>query len=259
MRFEQRMHEFPDEVERTMNEAALQGLSRSGALIQTIQALCGQEARNRVHVAWQELKNVLAAAGVSYSDTLATDLKAEVERYAGVADLRETLKRKAESAGFESPSIEAARDLALREVSSDIDLYVISLKQYVEQTSHRSDIAQPVLNFLGPVAAVQTGAGATATIVQNISQGDREALLAALNLVEHALQTVEQVAGHPKEEVLELVRDGRTEVEKPKPNLFRVDGIAMGIATAIQTAPNLQPAYQSLKATLAAIGIQLPW
>lgn len=69
---------------------------------------------------------------------------------------------------------------------------------------------------------------------------------------------MEQLAGFSRDEVAELVEDARTELEKPKPNGFRLTNVLTGVATAVQTAASLQPAYQALKAGVLPLGIFLP-
>lgn len=113
-------------------------------------------------------------------------------------------------------------------------------------------------HFHSPVGVVQTGPGATASVVQALGAEDREALLHALRVVGEALSAVKELPGSSKEEVLQLVEEGRTEIQKARPNGMRLGAVLSAVATAIQTAGSLQPAYQALKTALLPLGILLP-
>lgn len=118
--------------------------------------------------------------------------------------------------------------------------------------------AASMFHFHSPVGVVQTGPGATASVVQALGAEHRGALLHALRLVGEALSAMKELPGSSKEEVLELVEEGRTEIQKPRPNGIRLGAVLSAVAAAIQTAGSLQPAYQALKTVLVRLGIPLP-
>lgn len=95
-------------------------------------------------------------------------------------------------------------------------------------------------------------------MVQTVGSEAREALLHALDLVQQSLASGEEPASYSKEEVLDLVKEGQTELEKAKPNGIRLRAILTAVATTIQTVGSLQPAYQALKTALLPLGILLP-
>ena len=66
------------------------------------------------------------------------------------------------------------------------------------------------------------------------------------------------VPGHNKDEVLELVEDGKIELAKTKPNVTKLTSYLGMISGALGAAANLKPAYDMLKAAASSFGIQLP-
>ncbi len=80
----------------------------------------------------------------------------------------------------------------------------------------------------------------------------------ALDRVKQDLVEVEKLSGYEKEEVIDLIEEGRAEIDKPKPNSMRVTSVFSMIAAAIGTVGSLGPAYRVLKAALLPFGIQLP-
>ena len=155
-------------------------------------------------------------------------------------------------------SLSDVREQALMKVDAEIDLFVLSLLRQTEAREGKTESSGQIFNFYSPIGAIQTGPSATANVVMNLSPRDREALREALERVKEGLSIVEHLPGHPKEEVLDLVEEAKTEVGKPRPNGMRLGSVLMAVGTAIQTVGSLQPAYQALKAALLPLGIPLP-
>jgi len=258
---EGRRRELARDVERIQNEAAARGVGRSGAIVGQVYERCVHEIETRARVTWQILAKVLSTAGVTLTDDLAGELKAEVESYvpSDVQELTQLLSSVADRIGFGQFSpLTDTRAHALRKIGAEIDLFVLALKRRDEASEGQAIPVPSVLNFYSPVGVVQTGPGATAHVIQNLGGQDKEALVQALEHVRQDLIRVTEVAGFSRQEVVELVDDARTELEKSRPNGLRLTNILTGIATTIQTAGSLQPAYQALKAALLPLGIFLP-
>src|SRR5262249_10253804 len=142
---------------------------------------------------------------------------------------------------------------------TNIWTYALKVKgwEYL-QSPTAGDQSPAIFNFYSSVGAVQTGPSATANVVQTINPSDKETLLKALETVKQGLVDIDALPSHPKKEIIELVDEAHIEVDKSNPNRTRLGSILQGIATAIQTAGSLQPAYQALKAALIPFGIPLP-
>ena len=108
------------------------------------------------------------------------------------------------------------------------------------------------------VGAVQTGDHSIANIaIQNTTQAT-ETLLKALTVVAEELSRIDAVPGHNKDEILELVEDGKVELAKTKPNVTKLTSYLGMIGGTLGAAANLKPAYDMLKAAASSFGIQLP-
>jgi hypothetical protein len=98
----------------------------------------------------------------------------------------------------------------------------------------------------------------SAQVFQNVTPQDREALLAAVELIKKGLATVDGLPAHLKDEIVELVDEAEIESRKAKPNNSKLLSTFMIIAQAIQAVGSLKPAYDALKAALLPLGISLP-
>jgi hypothetical protein len=236
------------------NDAAMRGLGTSSGVIEVVYNLCVRDIELRALIVWQNLLRVLSQAGVQPSETLANELKQAVSRYAEAifAEPHSRLDRLVQNIrGSYRPSLTDARERALDKVNAEIDLFVLGLNRRNEFQSSQSGFV-----FNAPVGAVLTGPSATANVFQTITQQDRDALLAAVELLKQGLASVDNLPAHPKEEILDLVDEAET--RKSKPNNSRLLSIFTTVATAIQTVASLQPAYQTLKTALLPLGILLP-
>src|SRR5438552_2575222 len=120
-----------------------------------------REIRERHRQPWADFQDVLAAAGVTYSDSLARDLVAAVSQAVHTGDIVAILNR---HGGLGDRGMHTIRASEQR-LASDADVYALALRRRSEQEGRSG---QPVLNFHAPVGAVQTGAGAVANVVQQI-------------------------------------------------------------------------------------------
>jgi DNA-binding protein HU-beta len=109
-----------------------------------------------------------------------------------------------------------------------------------------------------PVGFLQVGDGSIANVKQSIDSETREQLTNVLEEISSKLTKLDSTMPITKEEIIELVQDGKGELKKPSPNMYRLGGIFVGLATAIQTISSLKPAYLTLKHALSCIGIPLP-
>ena len=176
-----------DRIDRAMET---RGVGRSAALLQAIHDACVGEIEARTLLAWSAVKDVLAAAALQHSETLAAELLAIVDKGARRADVREVLRRRIDTMGgvisdtaefdLDGPTLRA---LAKRE--SDIDLYVLALISKLKFERLPADSI--VNNFHGPVGAYQIGPASTTTVTQISNSADSEALRRALDLVEASL------------------------------------------------------------------------
>ena len=261
VQFDERRKQVERDIGQVASEAVMAGAGRSGILIVEIREICAREVGIRALLIWQALVRVMSNLGVEPDENLAAALKNEVENYSprALADLTDILNKNTRNIGCGEPEpLESAWGQAMRKVYAEIDLFVASLFANTQRKQKQPDSSRSVFNFYSPVGVFQTGAGATAGVTQIFGSQEQEALIRALDLVKQNLINSEGLAGDLREEMLDLIEEGQTEVKKPKPNGMRIQSVLMAVATTIQTVGSLQPAYQALKAALLPLGIFLP-
>ena len=251
LRMEERRRRFPDVIRMVEETMAGRGLSQSSVRTNAIQNACDNGAALRLADSWTDLKNVLAAVGVSFTEQLAGDLKGQIGQHVALDDL----VRIVNGAAGDDRRFHSSVEHQLRKIGSDIDLYCANLKRAAEQQGRTG---QPIYNFHGPVAAVQTGPYSTASVVQIFGAEHRQALTNALDELRARVEALETTVMPQKAEVVELIDEARGEVRREQPNRLRLGSVLSGIGTAVQTVAATEAAYHALKAAAAMAGIALP-
>lgn len=128
VQFEDRRRELAREIEFVHNKMAMRGLGRSGPVLSQVSALCVQEVETRGLIVWQVFQRILSRAEVPRQEGLAQYLKAEVEAYLGLVldELNRILARNVVREGQQVPSLNDARDRALRKIGAEIDFFFLS-------------------------------------------------------------------------------------------------------------------------------------
>ena len=243
-------------------ECSQTGHGRSGAVVEAISQICAGEVRAAVHFAWSNIWRTTLTVGIEPSDDLAEQLKAEVRSQTDqhFERLRAELAQNHRLAigGSEVNVFEnliSAREIVLAQIDGEVDLAVASL----EQRQRASSQGGPVYQFYAPVAAVVSGANASASVVQNIGTQEKSDLGAALDALRAAIAIAAEVRDQSqKEDLIELVSEARQELDKPRPNALRLTSVLMGIGQAVQTIGSVDAAYQAVKVLAGAIGVPLP-
>jgi len=152
-------------------------------------------------------------------------------------------------------ALDQARERALKQIHTEIDLFVLSLKN---QQTDSTQGASNVFNIYSPVGSIQTGSGSTAYVMQHLDDQIRVQLSNALSQVEEGIVKLDKLPNHPKDEIMELVKESKSELEKQKPNITKLRSILSTVGASIQVVASIRPAYQVLKQTLSFLGISLP-
>ena len=227
-----------------------------------VKLYCG-ELRVRADLLWDTLQQVLSVAGVAPGAALEGDLKGFVDErierqwdYLGDRLQKELMRFQGASHLMESIGDERRR--MEESLHARIDLLALQLRAKVTQQGSLPETTT-VQNFYGgSFGVVQSGAGATAHVTQSITIGDTEATVRALDQLSGALAGRTEIGGYPNQDVLDAVKELRTEVQKPQPSRFRLTQVASGIALAVQTSADLKPAYELMRAALLGWGVTLP-
>lgn len=213
-----------------------------------------EELRARAEIAWRNLHRAHRSFGAPVNDTLSDDLlsafRAELDLVYG--ELEQTFQAElARAPDRLKLHIRGAYDQELLRHETEIEHYVIALRE-----NAKVGAATPaVYYFYGNVGAFQTGAGATANVVQYISTENRESLTAALDFVKATLAKAQDLTEKDKGELIELADDAIAEVGKETPNTRRLFAGLQGLAATLQGIASAQPAWEALRAAAAAIGL----
>lgn len=237
------------------------GILNSSIHLDQVIQLCELEIDVRARIVLQIHIKVLADLAMVPYEGLAQDLKERLRYflphhsdYTGHAgDLAQKLDLL-----NRLQALAAKWEHAIKRTDAEIDLFVTGHLRRAKEMSSRNPAGGVTYNFNSPVGAFQLGAGAVATVIQTVQSADREALMKALDLLRDTILREDKIVTFDKIEVLELIEDGKVEVQKPKPNGTKLTSIMNTVSNAIQTVGTLQSAYQMLKASLLPFGIMLP-
>ncbi len=240
---------------------------RSGGGLSSRAVLAGAEMfhaelKGRATMALNILRRVCSEIGVESGSDLGPSVKAFLNDVIGreadklFAHMMESNPVSA-SRGFNMDvrtPYEKVRANALSKVHTEVDLFEARIAALVQQTKASGN----QVNVTGSGNVVLTGAFVGSPMNVSIDAGSRATIEKALAVVEDALAKVAEPANFNVAEVRDMIAQSKNELQKPKPNSTLLTTMLVGIATAIQTAGALRPAYDALKWALLPLGITLP-
>jgi hypothetical protein len=256
----ERGRQFSEHLRQIKNEAVSRGNAAGGAHFSAAKKAHEQELGTRASLAWQSLHRAHQTSGSPLSDDLIESLKAELHQSINAlsTELNESLQvYVARLPNFAKPggyNLDAMRRHWISKTDLEIEIYGDSLMN--KKGSHEGGAAQ--YYFFGAVGAVQTGANAQASIIQNLDGSDKNALLEAIRLARDAIQAASDFDSRKQEELLQVAGDCTKELSSDNPNSTRLLTMLSVLASSIQTVASAQPAYQALKTALLPLGITLP-
>jgi diguanylate cyclase (GGDEF)-like protein len=130
-KFDQRRDEFRRCSQELLNKMNARGILDSSIHWDELVKLCTDEIKIRVETVWEELKRTISKVGVSYSETLASDLRGRVEYYApvGLWELGEQFRIFDDRTRVEKVIVlRSVRDREIQHIGAEINLYVAALK-----------------------------------------------------------------------------------------------------------------------------------
>ena len=129
------------EVEKIKNEKTIQGLGRSGAIVEEIYKLYAREVEIRTQLVFQKLIEVLSDARVQPSDRLAEELRQEVLGHQNLmmSGLKESLEKEASLIPLSAPSLGNARNRAISKIYARCDQFALSLRRRAETTRLKNE------------------------------------------------------------------------------------------------------------------------
>jgi len=110
----------------------------------------------------------------------------------------------------------------------------------------------------GNIGSVQTGANAVANVVQHLDSNERASLTTALQQFKDAIEIELCLTEPDRQKLLNIAQECTSEIESESPNDTKLRDIFNVLGTTIQAFASAPTAYQVLKASFIACGINLP-
>jgi uncharacterized protein YdeI (YjbR/CyaY-like superfamily) len=237
-------------------EMAANGLLRSGAHVRRVAELIEREYEIRAILIWQILSRVISGQPSPIAAAEVQQIKEIVEAQLDanshdIKSMYEAVSSTTPRPGVMPPR-EGYRTRALEKVRSEIDISLL-----VARRSTVASSGSTTVNIYQPYGIVQTGAGSNAQLICTDSSEVKE-LLRALDAIERDVAITSELDPQNKSQILEIIVDTRNEISKSAPNIHRVRGTLMAIATTVQTLGSASSAYQLFKGAAALFGVNLP-
>jgi hypothetical protein len=257
VQFAEREEQLKKDLGLAKADFSRDGIYHSSMMLRKLQEIIVRELEIRTMLAWESIVRVHRTLGSEVISNLKVDLQKELFKYIDQED--DALSRLLEE---ERLRVDKGASLSLTEAVKhvkakheiEIELYVDSL----EQAKQVSQPPAPVYHFYGNVGAVQTGLYASANIIQNLGEADKEFLFNALSMIKDTLASIREMSETQRKELTQMVEETLTEIKSAQPNNTKVKAILNTLAISIQTVASAQPAYQALKSALLPLGITLP-
>jgi hypothetical protein len=211
-------------------------------------------------LAFGELSRVLDAVGIGPLEHLAADLKAFMGDmiqwlFEGLLDhlTHKSLLRQERLLSIDPfEQLSTRKTHAIRKTFSEIDLLVARLER-----ADQNDGNTQVNIYGGQVGILQTGSSSTASMTVHLDSTSKNEIAKALATVEKAIGEAASVP-FDRAEISEMIRESKSELDKPKLNMSRLRSLMLGVAGSVQTVAALRPAYDAIKGALALVGVTLP-
>lgn len=254
----ERRRQLPYSLANIDQAAIAAGSYQSSTRYIGIHRVATQELQTRAIIVWRALVRVHQTLGKTFADTLAEDFKSMFASYLGdiQTELEAVLAEKIKDEKL-------LQRLTLNEAVSDsrskhnieIDLYADDLREHSPKSASTS--LTHTYNFYGAVGTVQTGAGAQASVVQNLGADEKQAILLALKEVRKAVEA-ENEFGVQQAELIEITEECTALTQTDNPNNSKLRALFDVLASSIQTVASAKPAYETMKTALLPLGITLP-
>lgn len=245
-------------------EAAAHGMSNSSRAVLQIEGIYVAAIRDRVISVWETIKRYADAGGISYSPTLAEELKKLVRSYAPALPSESdwSVDQEAVRLGlfnmelYSRDNLPKAYTAAHAHVEAEIDHYVLALRKI-------SRMSQPISQILNisdsTIANLQTGDGAIATVTQTVNNAHQLALIKALNDLKSELEALKNVTPQLKIDTLDLIEDSVKEAGKATPNKMKLLALTKAIGStfegAVTFAGKIPTAIETMKSAATALGL----
>lgn len=245
-------------IQATQSKLAAKGMLRSGAAIHELSAVANEELRTVAATSWTALMNTLG----SMPPALTPALKGDVQSvFVGMFSARYDALQAAILPAFRTSGDDVAKlgvemvrktyDALLKRYLAEITLWAAAYER------PNVDSATPAATYVfhGSVGSVQTGANATAKVVQNLGSADTGPLLENLRELTEQIGRLSNLDPLSQRQVAELNGEIERELKSAEPNPLKLRGLFNGLGTFIQTLAATPTAYAVIQTSATALGL----
>lgn len=258
---EEQAERLGGEYHRTINRFAVNGVVASSMFVGTIADVCASAVAIRAQMTWQTLYRFVSTGGLSYSDTLAGQLKTDFRELLGnhedICAYYHDAERVSGFAGRVDKIgavIEAQAQRSVAKIEGEIDLLVASLRSGTSSSAAGST----VVNVYSPVGTIQTGDGATAHVTQHIDSEIRAQIEKVVEDVRTVLSALPELENANLNEISEVTEEVLVEAKAEKPNVTKLRALLTTVAQGVQSTAAARPAYKAARGVLSYFGVTLP-
>lgn len=231
-------------------DAERQGAADAEATQRRIAALCAQELKLRLLLAWRTLQQTVIEYRPRADDRLAAGLKRELEMYHDrqEGNLRTVFTEAQTGAGgaFDERALALKRDEVERRLFAEVDVFVRSLASGLPQ------------GIVAPAGVLHPDAEQARRLLPALSDLDYQTLRSAVTFALEQLRVAHAVRGAAKADVSELLHEARAELDRTALNQLRLTSLLHGAALALRATPEVRAGYQELRVALLPFGYFLP-
>lgn len=131
--------------------------------------------------------------------------------------------------------------------------YVKTKLQLPNSYSPQSAIMNNITITNSQVGVVQTGDSNVAHVGMTVNQNHMQLSESLFKLAEQ-LKSVEAIPGHDKSEIIEIIEDSRSELNKEKPSKAKLSALLPMIGAAVSSVSDLGGAYAAVQAAASLAG-----
>jgi hypothetical protein len=219
----ERRERFGREMQQMISEMTLQGLGRSGAVVERIVRAIAREFDIRAMLVWQVLSRVMSGEPLPFDAQLSRQVKQQIERHldAECEDLARQYQwaPNAISIAGSLPSFNDMRAKAVAKIGSAVDISLLTVSR-----QHSPVSTSPTVNIYQPNGIVQAGSGSAASFTQGFSDTARQQPAHALDATERTIEETHELSDTERSQIREVVREIRAEVSQSSPNVPRLRG-----------------------------------
>lgn len=217
-----------------VNRHNARGMLRSSGTAQALVKIVAEDARARIRQIWEIMHRIVTSANVEIDEqteqALAELLVSIVKE--NTENLPDYYRERTNKYVRNGLVDKLASDVG-NAIENETDIQLNELELFALNYRTRSEASDgATVNVYGTAGSIQTGSHAVANV--NVQVNTAAELKQLLDNIERDLDRIDGFPEAEKQEIKDVILDGKTELDKPNPNTTRIKGILSGIANALK-------------------------